>query len=451
MTTLQTLLFFPLVAAFVVRLLARQPQVMAAAGALASGGLWVWLRGVELAETAVILWGQPMLLTGDTQALLLLMLAGLFILFSLAILFPSGDWFVAGGLIGFALLAASLLAQTFAVSLGLLLLAIGALAMTVQSGEAGSVRGSFRYLLAALLAVPLLLIANWQLETQPLAWLLPTGELVALAALLLLAGFPFHVWLPAVANEAKPLPLVLVAGWAPIVPLVLLFQELTIHPNLVDATFRQLIMLSGGLTLLVAGILAVTAVHLRRAIGHILLLDMALTILTLLLPTTIGWETAVLLQLGRFSGLLLVAGGWLMLQRHQPAFPMDSVPTGVGRQAPLSLALFGVGLFSLLGLPLTVGFAGHWRLLTAVAEQTSLGNLPWWLPALALLGLGLGAAGMVRLLASMLSSDEEENTDNHNPLWQRIMIGVVLLGALWVALNPEIVTAVSETIFPVIN
>ncbi|WP_420645368.1 proton-conducting transporter membrane subunit [Candidatus Leptofilum sp.] len=437
MTTLQTLLFTPLIAALVVRLLARQPQLMAAAGALTSGVLWLWLRTVSVLETAVVFWGQPMLLTSQNQTLLLLMLAGLFILFGLAIIFPSGDWFVAGGLIGFAFLAASLLAVTFSVAMVLVLLAAGALALTVQSGRAGSVRGSFRYLLAVLLAMPLLLIADWQLTAQPTNWLLPSGELAGLATLLLLAGFPFHVWLQAVANEAEPLPLVLVVGWAPIVPLALLFQQLTIHPNLVDTTFRQLIMLSSGLTLLVAGVLAVTAVHLRRVIGNILLLDMALTILAFLLPEQIGWETAVTLQIGRFGSLLLVAGGWLLLRRHQPQFPTDRLPAGLGRLSPFSLALFGVGLFSLLGLPFTLGFAGHWQLLTAVGNLAQSGNLPWWLPAVALLGLGIGAAGTLRLLATLLAKPDEEHNQTiiTDPLWLQIMVGLALAAVLWLALS----------------
>jgi NADH:ubiquinone oxidoreductase subunit 2 (subunit N) len=438
MATLQTLLFTPLIAALVVRLLPRQPQLMAAVGALTAGVLWLWLRTVEPSGMAVLFWGQPMALTLENQALLLVLLAGLFILFSLAVIFPSGDWFVAGGLVGFAFLAGSLLALTFSVAIALVLLATGALALTVQSGQAGSVRGSFRYLLAVLLAVPLLLIVSWQLQAQPTEWLLPPGELAALAALLLLAGFPFHIWLLAVANEAEPLPLVLVVGWAPLVPLALLFQELAIYPNLLDATFQQLIWLSGGLTLLVAGVLALTAVHLRRAIGNIVLLDMALTIICFILPAQVGWETAVTLQMGRFGGLLLVAGGWLLLNRHQADWPLDRLPAGPGRHSPLSVALLGVGLFSLLGLPFTIGFSGHWRVLTAVAELANGGIIPWWLPALALLGLGFGAAGVLRLLAALLAKTGLGTNElvAHDPLWLQVVVGLVITAVLWLALFP---------------
>ncbi|MCA9919909.1 MAG: hypothetical protein KC445_18255 [Anaerolineales bacterium] len=451
MATLQTLLFTPLLAALVARLLARQPQLMAAVGALATGVLWLWLRTVEPSGTAVLFWGQPMALTADNQALLLILLAGLVILFGLAIIFPSGDWFVAGGLVGFAFLAASLLTLTFAVALVLVLLATGALALTVQSGQAGSVRGSFRYALAVLLAVPLLLIVNWQMESSPTEWLLPPGELAALAILLLLAGFPFHVWLLAVVNEAEPLPLTLVAGWAPIVPLALLFQQLAIHPNLIDATFRQLIWLSGGLTLLVAGVLALTAVHARRAIGNILLLDMALTILCFTLPEVVGWETAVSLQVARFGSLLLVAGGWWLVKRHQPNWPLDRLPAGLGRKSPWGSALLGVGLFSLLGLPFTLGFAGHWRLLTAVAELANGGSIPWWLPALALLGLGLGAAGVLRLLAALFAPVDDALQNANAQLWQQGVVGLVLLVSLWLALNPGWITAVATALAPLIN
>ena len=444
MTTLQTLLFTPLIAALVARLLVRQPQLMAAGGALVAGTLWLWLCTIEPSGTAVPFWGQPVALTPENQSLLLALLAGLFILFGLAIIFPSGEWFVAGGLVGFAFLAASLLVRPFPVAISLVLLAVAALSLTVQAGRAGSVRGSFRYLLAALLAMPLLLIASWQLEAQPIAWLLPPGELAALAALLLLAGFPFHIWLQAVVNEAEPLPLVLVlvAGLVPIVPLALLFQQFATFPNLLDVTFRQLIWLSGGLTLLVAGVLAVTAVHLRRAIGNVLLLDMALTILCLTLPEQVGWETAVTLQVARFGGLLLVAGGWWLLRRHQPEWPLDRLPAGLGRRSPLSVALLGLGLFSLLGLPLTLGFAGHWRLLTAVAELANRGGVPWWLPAVALLGLGLGAAGVLRVLAALLAKPalEEEETAVSDPLWLQIVVGVVVTAVLWLALFPPLLT-----------
>ena len=438
MTTLQTLLFTPLIAALVARLLAKQAQLSAVAGAFVVGGLWLWLRGTEPSGTAVPFWGQPMALTVANQSLLILLLAGLFILFGLAAAFPSGDWFVPGGLVGMAFLAGALLVRPFPVAIALALLATGAFALAIQSGRAGSVRGSFRYLLAALLAVSLLLIVNWQLEAQPTDWLLPPGQLAALAALLLLAGFPFHIWLQAVVNEAAPLPVVLVAGLAPIVPLALLFQLITIHPNLLDATFRQLIWLSGSLTLLVAGVLTVTAVHLKRAIGSILLLNMALTILCLTLPEQVGWQTAVTLQIGRFGSLLLVAGGWMLMQRHQADWPLDKLPTGLGRQSPMSLTLLSLGLFSLLGLPFTLGFAGQWRLLTAVAELANRGGIPWWLPAVALLSLGLGAAGTLRVLVALLKEgDDGVETAVTDPIWLKVMIGIVLAIALWLALFPQ--------------
>lgn len=453
MATLQTLLFTPLIAALAARLLARQPQLMTGVGALTSGVLWLWLQTIVPSGTAVVFWGQPMALTPENQTLLLVLLGGLFILFGLTLVFPSGDWFVAGGLLGFAFLAASLLALSFAVSMALVLLAAGALSLTVQSGRAGSVRGSFRYLLAVLLAVPLLLIVSWQLEAQPTEWLLPPGELAALAILLLLAGFPFHIWLQAVVNEAAPLVLVLVTGLTPLVPLALLFQEVAIHPNLIDGAFQQLIWLSGGVTLLVAGVLALTAVHLRRAIGNILLLDMSLTILCFTLPEQIGWQTAVALQIGRFGSLLLLAGGWELLKRHQVNWPLDSLPVGLGRRAPLSLALLSVGLVSLLGLPFTLGFGGQWRLLTAVGMLANRGGAPWWLPALALLGLGLGTAGVLRLMAALLtpSANASAEQTQATPLWQRGVVLLVLLGGFWLAVFPQTLLAVAENLFPLIN
>jgi NADH:ubiquinone oxidoreductase subunit 2 (subunit N) len=439
METFQTLLFIPLIAALFVRLLARQPQLASAAGTIVVGGLWLWLRGIDANGSVVILWGQPLALTTVTQNLLLLLLAGLTILFALSIIFPSGDWFAPAGLIGFSFLTGSLLIRPFSIAIILVLLATGVLTLTVQTGRAGSVRGSLRYLLASLLAVPLLLIVNGQLEQQSISSL-PTGQLTALATLLLLAGFPFHIWLQAVVDETGPLPLTLVIGLAPIVPLALLFQFISAYPNLLDTPFMQLIWLGGGLTLLVAGVLAVTAVHLKRLIGSILLLDMAFTILCLTLPLRVGWETAVSLQIGRFGSLLLLAGGWELLKRRMPNWPLDKLPVGLGRQTPMGLALLGLGLFSLIGLPLTLGFGGHWRLLTAVAELANQGDIPLWLPAITLFSLGLGAIAILRVLVTLLAKQPDDTVAaKRDPIWLQVVVGFVLLAATWLALFPQTV------------
>jgi multicomponent Na+:H+ antiporter subunit D len=158
-------------------------------------------------------------------------------------------------------------------------------------------------------------------------------------------------------------------------------------------------------------------------------------ILCLTLPQQMGWETAVTLQIGRFGSLLLLAGGWELLKRHQAEWPLDSFPIGLGRRSPFSLALLGLGLFSLLGLPFTLGFAGHWRLLTAVGELANRGGMPWWLPAIALLSLGLGAAGVLRVLFVLLKDEGE--TAVSDPLWLKITVSLVLLVVLWLALFPQ--------------
>lgn len=445
MESLQTLLFIPLVVALVVRLLARQPRLASAAGTVAVGGLWLWLRGVEPGSAAVVLWGQPLLLTAVTHALLLLLLGGLFILFTLSIFFASGEWFVPAGLMSFSFLAGSLLSQSFSIAITLVLLAAGLLTFIIQSGQAGSVRGSLRYLLSVLLAVTLLLLVNGQLMAQPDSRLLPLGQLTALAILLLLAGFPFQVWLQAIVEKTRPLPLALAVGLAPIVPLRLFYQLIHIFPNLLDASFQQLIWLSGSLSLLVAGILAVTAVHFKRLIGSVLLLDMALTVLSLTLPLQIGWETAVSLQIGRFGSLLLLACGWELLQKHQRSWPLDKFPAGLGWRSPVGVALLGLGLFSLLGLPFTLGFSGHWRLLTVAAELANRAVIPWWLPALALLSLGLGAAAVFRALLTLLAAPQnEEAIARRDPIWLQAMVGIILLVATWLALFPQTIAGLVE-------
>jgi uncharacterized membrane protein YdjX (TVP38/TMEM64 family) len=70
--------------------------------------------------------------------------------------------------------------------------------------------------------------------------------------------------------------------------------------------------------------------------------------------------------------------------------------------------------------------------------MASRGGAPWWLPATALLALGFGAAGVLRIIAALLTKNEEEveTAVSADPLWLQVSVGLVLMLAVWLALFP---------------
>ena len=228
------------------------------------------------------------------------------------------------------------------------------------------------------------------------------GQLLAVAFLILLAGFPFHIWLQPVVSVGRPLTLVLVLGLGQILLLVFVYEWLAAYPWIHTAVpFRRLIQWSSGLTALTAGVLAVTMPSLRRLLGSLLLLDMSVSLAMLLVPVETGWETAVLLPLVRSVSLLLVVLGKYGL----PAADQTAAAwRGSGRQRPIAALTLGYGLFSLLGLPLGVGFPGRWSAIVLIAAA----DVSFWLPVGLLLATGGGIYGLWRGLSPLLMRGEKD-------------------------------------------
>ena len=364
------LLLGPLVGGALLVPLRRWHRVTAVAGAVVAGSLWLMLRAIPLQPTDIerairlfagdtyLLWQQPFILTEAVQALLLLVYAMSGVIFLLSGLWPAGENFVSAALVILSPLAAALLIRPFTLGTIALFVAATLLVLIIQSERAGSVRPALRFLLLSLLATCLILLADWLMVVEQTS----AGRLLLVAFAMLMAGFPFYIWVIPLVKRTPLLARAFVLG---VVPLIVTLFLLTVRQEYAwltqDAQFVLWLRWSGLLTVLVAGISALTA-DLRRLLGSLVLLDIGMAILVL---ASGEWETAVFLHLVRTIGLLLAGIG---LER-------DNRP------------LFAYGCASLLGLPLTPGFFSHWPILSQTTDVTFTlllvlglagGMIGWW-------------------------------------------------------------------------
>ncbi len=364
------LLLGPLVGGALLVPLRRWHRVTAVAGAVVAGTLWLMLRAIPLQPTDIeratrlfagdtyLLWQQPFILTEAVQALLLLVYAMSGVIFLLSGLWPAGENFVSVALVILSPLSAALLIRPFTLGAIALFVASTLLVLIIQSERAGSVRPALRFLLLSLLATCLILLADWLMAVEQTS----AGRLLLVAFAMLMAGFPFYIWVIPLVKRTPLLARAFVLG---VIPLIMTLFLLTIrqeHAWLTqDAQFTLWLRWSGLLTVLVAGLSALTA-DLRRLLGALVLLDMGMAILVLALG---DWETAVTLHVARTISLLL-AGIGLKRNNH---------------------LLFAYGCASLLGLPLTPGFFGRWPTFSQMPDVTFAlllliglagGIMGWW-------------------------------------------------------------------------
>ncbi len=371
-------ILLPLLAAILAQLLGRRRRAATAVALVAVVALLalVWLAGSLANNATPVVFGPTLTLAARARGLLGLLYALVGGLLALNWWRPSGRGFAPLTLVALSPLAAALLVAPAGVGLVLLAVGMGVLAVAVYGGRYEGAAAAWRAFLMGVLGLTPLIWLAWAGTAGQ-----TTGEVaqlaLLLATLLLLGGFPFHIWLRGLARWASPGALALAVGPGQVVAVALLAGLLDLSPAVRAAPqFQAALRGSAVFAAVLAVFLLARERTWRGALGAALALDAGWLALAMLTPGAAGLAIALSALAGRTLSLMLIAlgRGW---------------PAGPGRLARLGPLLWRYGILSLLGLPLTPGFAGRW------AQASLLGAGAW--AALGIAALALAAWALWRV------------------------------------------------------
>jgi multicomponent Na+:H+ antiporter subunit D len=160
---------------------------------------------------------------------------------------------------------------------------------------------------------------------------------------------------------------------------------------------------SGAVALVLAGLFCLTARSFGRLLGYLILIDIGIVVLAFSFLDRTRPELIMTLLIARVVGLVLTGMGFGYI-RYQlgPDFSKLDLASSVHRLAwiaPMGLVLFIYGGLSLVGLPLTAGFRGHWMIVDLASTQS------FWLASIVVLSMAAGVISLLRLLANSLRQD----------------------------------------------
>jgi multicomponent Na+:H+ antiporter subunit D len=394
-------------------------------GALLATGValfLVWLTIRLPLGLVITLLGRPVELNQLSQITLILLFSTAAILFFVAApptLFHSnrdttthktgrGQTFHTVGLATLSIFAAASLSRHLGITAMLVEVAAIFTVLIIQGQRLASTRAAQRFLVLMTLALPLFLLAAWRIDQyqlsgglQPTNYLQQTTLLVGIGFALWLAVWPFHSWQSTIAAEAFPPAAAFVLISFPMVALSTLLNLLAAFPWLVTSSYLAWFMvLAGGVTAVVAGILAGVQRGFGPLAGYTVLFDLGLILVIL----GIGGQPtvpAILSELTiRALGLTLIAASLLAFKRYAADDGFTQI-MGLAYRFPVATIGLMVGGFTLIGLPLTIGFPLRWQLLQSITQVDSR-----WPVLLVLAGLGV-SLGYLRGLRALLSFKKE--------------------------------------------
>jgi multicomponent Na+:H+ antiporter subunit D len=288
----------------------------------------------------------------------------------------------------------------------------------VALGGRGAPAAALRYLVIAVLGSLLFLLmvalvygATGTLDIAQAAELLPPDRarlplaLATLGLALKCALAPMHAWLPP-AHAGAP------AAVSPLLSALVVkgafYLVLRLWTDLfpIDADLALVAGLLGALGVFWGGLLALRQDHLKRIVAYSTVAQVGYLFLALPLLALPGQRDAMLaaavtmaLAHGLAKAAMFVAAGSLLLGTGTDH--IDGLK-GASRSQRMLTAGMMMATVSLIGLPLSLGFAAKWEYAIVATETGS-----WWVLAVLVLGSLLAAAYLVRPVASLLRDADD--------------------------------------------
>lgn len=279
-------------------------------------------------------------------------------------------------------------------------------------------RGIFRFLAFQTFGMPFILFTGWMLvglEASPgdLQVALQAGVLLGIGFAFLLAVFPFHSWLPMLAEESHPYIVAFIFYMLPgMVSLFALgFFDRFVWLRESEVAY-QLIRGIGVAMVLVGGIWAAFEVHLGRMLGHAAIVETGLTLLAVGLGTQNGLKIYFWLMIPRAAVFTLWATALSIIKGRMKGDLRLSSVQGLGRLRPVLIMSLLLAHFSLAGLPFLAGFPVRLVLWEQLAVTFPI------LAGGAILGnLGILVGGL-RSMSIFFTAPEQARTDEQDALEQ---------------------------------
>ncbi len=249
--------------------------------------------------------------------------------------------------------------------------------------------------------------------------------------------FPVHVWLPNAYTYAPSVVTAFLAATATKVAVYVLlrmyytvFQGHLFAPLPVD----EILFVLGILAMLAMSAVAIFQTNAKRLLAYSSVAQIGYMILGISLVTVTGLTAGVLHLFNHalMKAALFLALGCVFLRIRSAK--VDDM-AGLGKAMPWTMAAFVLGGFSLIGVPLTVGFISKWYLILAALEKDW-----WWLAAIILISSLLAVIYIWRVVevAYFRARPAEAPPVTEAPLFMLVPMWALVLANIYFGIDTDL-------------
>jgi NADH-quinone oxidoreductase subunit N len=299
--------------------------------------------------------------------------------------------------------------------------------VALQRDSAVATEAAMKFFVLGALASGLLLYgmsmlygATTTLEVTELAQMIGEGAMIGpvlvfgLVFVVAAIGFelgavPFHMWLPDVYHGAPTAVTVFVSSAPKIAAFAFIMRLLgqALGSEGLTSEWRQMLMVMAVLSLVIGNVTAIVQTNLKRMLAYSTIGHMGFVLLGILVGNEVGYSSAmfyvivyVFMTLGSFGMILLLS---------RSGFEAENLEDfkGLNQRSPWYAFMMLLLMFSMVGIPPTVGFYAKLAVLQAVL---GLGNVGIALAVIAVLFSAVGAFYYLRIVKLMYFDAPNDTT-----------------------------------------
>lgn len=257
------------------------------------------------------------------------------------------------------------------------------------------------------------------------------------------ALMPFHRWLPAAMVAPTPVSALLHAV-AVVKAGVFSIVKILVYVFGVGQLTGNTDWLIGiaGFTIVAASVVALNADNLKRRLAYSTVSQLSYVIIAAALLAPLSLVGAVLHiaahALGKIT--LFFAAGAIYTAAHKTEV---SQLNGIGRRMPWTMAAFGIGVLSMIGLPPAAGFVSKWYIVSGAVAQSQ-----WLALIVIMISTLLNAAYFLPILHRAffrpLSADDAAHPHGEAPWLMVVALTLTAAGSVLLFFFPDVPLALAQ-------
>ena len=256
-----------------------------------------------------------------------------------------------------------------------------------------------------------------------------------------LGAVPFHMWVPDV-YEGAPTAVTLMIGTAPKLAAFAFMVRMLVEAlgaNDLVVEWRQMLVLLSVASLILGNVVAIAQTNLKRMLAYSTISHMGFLLLGVLSGTAEGYGASmfyvavyVIMSLGAFGMILL------MSREGYEAEELEDLK-GLNQRHPWYAFVMLVMMFSMAGVPPTVGF---WAKLSVLQAVVSIGYV--WLAVVAVLMSLVGAFYYLRVVKLMYFDEAPQRESMQVGVDCRVLMSANGIAVLVLGMMPGALLAICE-------